>query len=102
MTHTEQPKPTQGVGDMALEVISDLLVRRKVGISRYGAPLQAGNGRNAVRDAYEEALDLACYLRQIREERNILIESLTNIASTTSDRDAANAILNLIGRFLNG
>ena len=100
--HTEQPKPTQGVGDMALEVISDLLVRRKVGISRYGAPLQAGNGRNAVRDAYEEALDLACYLRQIQEERDILIETLTNIANTTQDLDASQAIFSAIRRFLNG
>jgi hypothetical protein len=32
--------------------------------------LQAFNGRDALRDAYEEALDLACYLRQAIAERD--------------------------------
>ena len=52
-------------------VIADIERRRAVGIERYGTPLQAFNGRNALIDAYEEVLDLACYLRQrIEEERN--------------------------------
>lgn len=42
----------------------DLEDRLQVGIKRYGQPLQPHNGRNALRDAYEEALDLAVYLRQ--------------------------------------
>jgi hypothetical protein len=33
---------------------------------RYGVPLQADNGR----DAYEEALDLAAYLRQELAQRD--------------------------------
>lgn len=44
-------------------------LRRRLGIERYGTPLQAHNGRDALRDAYEEALDLANYLRQAMEER---------------------------------
>lgn len=48
----------------------DLTTRESLGIQRYGTPLQAGNGRDALRDAYEEALDLACYLRQAIEERD--------------------------------
>ena len=51
-------------------VISDLMERTKVGIQRYGTPLQAHNGRDALRDAYEEALDLTCYLRQCLAERD--------------------------------
>lgn len=50
-------------------VIADILKRKELGIRRYGTPLQAGNGRNALLDAYEEALDLAVYLRQALEER---------------------------------
>jgi hypothetical protein len=51
-------------------VIADITERRQVGIARYGTPLQAHNGRDALRDAYEEALDLACYLRQMIAERS--------------------------------
>jgi len=51
-------------------VIDDIRRRRLVGIARYGTALQPHNGRNALQDAYEEALDLACYLKQrlIEEE----------------------------------
>lgn len=47
----------------------DLDDRMKKGIETYGRPLTAHNGRDALWDAYEEALDLACYLRQAIEER---------------------------------
>lgn len=47
---------------------ADLLARQQLGISRYGRPLQAHNGRNALRDAYEELLDFLVYARQAREE----------------------------------
>jgi predicted HAD superfamily Cof-like phosphohydrolase len=39
------------------------------GRERYGVPLQAFNGREALVDAYQEALDLVVYLRQEIEER---------------------------------
>lgn len=51
-------------------VIADLHTRLKIGIQRYGTPLQPHNGRDALRDAYEEALDLAIYLRQAIAERD--------------------------------
>lgn len=51
-------------------VISDMKERDSVGRERYGIPLQANNGRDALIDAYQEALDLAVYLRQVIEERN--------------------------------
>jgi hypothetical protein len=51
------------------EYVQDALaVREQVGISRYGTTLQAGNGRDWLLDAFEEALDLAQYLRQGLEE----------------------------------
>jgi len=63
------PAPSDGAGIHAL-VAGDVMARRDLGVSRYGVELQAGNGRDALRDAYEEALDLACYLRQLIEERD--------------------------------
>lgn len=47
----------------------DIQSRKRLGISRYGTPLQPHNRRDALRDAYEEVLDLAVYLRQLIEER---------------------------------
>ena len=47
-----------------------MLKRDAVGRAKYGVPLQAHNGRDALQDAYEEVLDLAVYLRQAIEERN--------------------------------
>lgn len=47
----------------------DLEGRKAKGIETYGRPLRAHNGRDALWDAYEEALDLACYLRQAIEEK---------------------------------
>jgi hypothetical protein len=51
-------------------VREDLEARERLGIERYGTALAPHNGRDALRDAYEEALDLACYLRQAMEERD--------------------------------
>lgn len=67
----DQPLPVpNGTPDIQSMVIEDIGRRRQTGIDRYGTPLQAHNGRDALRDAYEEALDLACYLRQAIEERD--------------------------------
>lgn len=66
----EQPMPTPNdAPSVQGMVIDDLRTRLAVGIERYGTPLQPHNGRDALRDAYEEALDLACYLRQAIAER---------------------------------
>ena len=68
--HTEQPMPIPNDSpDVQSMVIEDIRHRREVGIERYGTALQPHNGRDALRDAYEEALDLACYLRQAIAER---------------------------------
>lgn len=51
-------------------VMVDMATRDKTGRERYGVPLQPHNGRDALRDAYEEALDLAVYLRSAIYERD--------------------------------
>lgn len=51
-------------------VLADMSKRDKVGRRRYRVPLQPHNGRDALQDAYEEALDLVVYLRQALYERD--------------------------------
>ena len=50
------------------KIVADMHERKDVGIKRYGVSLQAHNGRDAIIDAYQEALDAAAYLRQAQEE----------------------------------
>lgn len=67
----EQPLPTRNDGPVVQDlVIDDVRQRLLVGIERYGTGLQAHNGRDMLRDAYEEALDLATYMRGMLLERD--------------------------------
>ena len=66
-----QPAPKRNdTTPIVHKVKADLDERMEKGIETYGMPLRAWNGRDALQDAYEEALDLCCYLRQAIEERN--------------------------------
>jgi hypothetical protein len=66
-----QPLPTLNDGiDIQSLVIDDIYKRRLLGIKRYGTALQANNGRDGLLDAYEEALDLTIYLKQVLVERD--------------------------------
>lgn len=72
----EQPPPIPNSRPAVWDlVIADMKERDSVGRSRYGTPLQPFNGRDALVDAYQEALDLVVYLRQEIEQRNLLGES---------------------------
>lgn len=55
---------------IAKEVMADLIDRMEIGKEEYGVLLSTHNGRDALQDAYEEALDLACYLKQAMLERD--------------------------------
>lgn len=66
----DQPPPAPSRGPAIWDlVVDDMIARDHVGRARYGTPLRAGNGRDALVDAYQEALDLVVYLRQAIEER---------------------------------
>lgn len=66
---TPQLAPKPSSDDITELVIEDLKVRRSYGVSKYGRTLRAFNGRDSLLDAYQEALDLVQYLRQVIEER---------------------------------
>lgn len=65
-----QQPPTKGRLAVLPLVMRDLEARAVAGLAKYGRPLEANNGRDALLDAYQEALDLACYLRQAIAERD--------------------------------
>jgi hypothetical protein len=67
-----QPAPDHVAGgesmhDVAVRAIE---ARRDFGLAKYGTPLQANNGRDALVDALEEILDAAAYLCQAVIERD--------------------------------
>lgn len=67
----EQFAPVANAGPSVHDrVVEDLRARKALGLRKYGTVLQAHNGRDALMDAYQETLDLACYLRQALDERH--------------------------------
>jgi hypothetical protein len=72
----DQPPPVPSNRPAIVDlVVEDMVERKRIGIERYGMPLQSHNGRDALIDAYQEALDLVMYLRQAIEERPCPIRS---------------------------
>jgi len=65
----KEPMPSEGTVNILPLVVADLQERDAVGTVKYGTTLQANNGRDALMDAYQEALDLCMYLRQAICER---------------------------------
>jgi len=79
---TYQPDPTPGrqrVIDEVLfdldasapldhRVMRDLIARAEFGLEKYQTYLMTHNGRDALMDAYQEALDLIMYLKQAHLE----------------------------------
>lgn len=82
---TDQPLPVPGsrqvhqsvidhLGEWCLDpevqraIDQGLQARRELGIRKYGRPLEADNGRDALQDAWEEALDAMAYIHQLELE----------------------------------
>ena len=53
-------------------VILDLKSRADVGVRKYKTTLEQNNHQNMLQHAYEEALDLALYLKKLMEENDRL------------------------------
>ncbi len=66
---TPQTPPTPGKLTVYEYVLADIAARAEAGKEKYGTYLQTCNGRDALMDAYQEALDLCMYLRQAILER---------------------------------
>src|SRR5690606_35640145 len=60
----------EGDGAIVLHaVMQDLRARAEAGLAKYGTYLRTHNGRDALIDAYQDALDLCMYLKQAIMER---------------------------------
>ena len=73
MTDLVAPEPAPQHNDRPAVwkmVIADMEARDAFGVAKYGMHLQPSNGRDALVDAYQEALDLVVYLRQAIYERD--------------------------------
>jgi len=69
--NAHQPPPVPSARPAVWDlVLADMRERDAIGRHRYGTPLQPHNGRDALVDAYQEALDLVVYLRQAIAERD--------------------------------
>lgn len=66
---TPQPAPRPGQIEVYKNVLNDIRERVAAGEAKYGTKLMTHNGRDALMDAYQEALDLVMYLRQAIDER---------------------------------
>lgn len=80
------PNDSTPIGDL---VRADMAAREEVGLRTYGTKLRAGNGRDALWDAYEEALDLVYYLRQAIAERDGGDAEGDEVIEVLLDRDGA-------------
>jgi hypothetical protein len=56
-------------------VVQDMQQRDNQGRQKYGTPLQASNGRDALVDLYQELLDACVYIRQEIERRSSVSSS---------------------------
>lgn len=69
-----QSQPQEGDKIVLDHVLSDLIQRAYFGKEKYGTMLKTNNGRDALVDAYQEALDLVMYLKQTLLEREEMKE----------------------------
>lgn len=75
----DQPLPEQGEINVQEVLSRAVLERMKYGIDKYGSPLETFNGRDPVRDVWEELLDALTYMTQVRLERGDRLPGMTPV-----------------------
>ena len=67
MGHTSNDKPIKHASELLNEVVVDLIMREKKGYNEYKKTMDRDDlsHREWIQHAYEEALDLALYLKKI-------------------------------------
>lgn len=64
------------------QVIADMRARDEFGTQKYGRPLRSFDGRRTLQDAYEEALDLAVYIKKEIVESAAKDKRITDLVAT--------------------
>lgn len=73
----DQPLPKPGELNVQEVLSKAVLERMRYGIDKYGSPLETFNGRDPIRDVWEELLDALTYMTQIRLERGDILPGMT-------------------------
>jgi hypothetical protein len=102
----DQPLPVvNSEPDIQSAVIADIVARRELGIERYRTALQPHNGRDGLRDLYEELTDATVYAKQLLVERDAilapdgtrdLVAATLAKAADLSDADRIDAVMAVI------
>lgn len=67
----DQPLPQLNTEPYVADQLKEYIERRKqIGMERYGTPLQPHNGRDGLRDLFEELVDATTYCAQLLLERD--------------------------------
>jgi len=90
MGHTSDNKPIKYVSELLNEVIVDMIMREKKGFSEYNHTMDRTDltEKEWIQHAYEEALDLALYLKKIMKVQEVYAAGLTggNPISTVTNK----------------
>jgi hypothetical protein len=87
--HRDQPLPSPGQQSVQDALIGAVQERRAYGVRKYGRPLETHNGRDALTDAWEEALDLVTYLTQMRLERGDQLPAAPSAVAQSAPAETA-------------
>jgi hypothetical protein len=69
LSNPQPPPVSNGEAAAVALVIDDLGDRLRMGVTKYGTPLQPLNGRDTLIDVYQEGMDQVAYLRAFIQER---------------------------------
>ncbi|QJD53997.1 hypothetical protein SEA_GALACTICA_50 [Streptomyces phage Galactica] len=72
----DQPLPQPGQLNVQQVLAKALVERMQYGIDKYGSPLETFNGRDPIRDVWEELLDALTYMTQVRLERGDVLPGM--------------------------
>ena len=97
-THEPTPQPSDHPAAWDL-VLADIRERDAMGKANYGVRLTPFNGRNFIKDAYQEALDKIVYLRgavyEIEELQTKIVELESQLAASKANAEAWEATAKL-------
>ncbi len=73
---TDQPEPKPGGYPVQAVLIEAIRQRMEFGLKKYGRPLETDNGRDPLRDMWEEMLDMISYWTQFILEQGVELPGL--------------------------
>lgn len=75
----DQPLPKPGGMPVQAILIGAIRERTAFGLAKYGDVLRTGNDRNALKDAWEELIDLTAYFTQFVLEQGVVLPGMEEV-----------------------